>query len=125
MKSVFSNPRRVWNAVLKLSLPPKAPPTCEPVFCNSIAVTKMTASTICMYGSTEVMIFIAEYYSTVTILMQGQLYVIIVLHEQQDTKLLLSRHISGRHYPHHLHILSVPHITSSCSRFLCDVQTAP
>jgi hypothetical protein len=26
MKRVFSKPRRVWNAELKLSLPPKAPP---------------------------------------------------------------------------------------------------
>lgn len=124
MKSVFSNPRRVWNAVLKLSLPPKAPPTCEPVFCNSIAVTKMTASTICMYGSTEVMIFIAEYYSTVTILMQAQLYVIIVLHEQQDTKLFFPRHISWCDHPDFLHILSLSHITPPRAGFLSDVQTA-
>jgi hypothetical protein len=58
VKSVFSNPRLVWNAELKLSLPPKAPPTCEPVFCSNIAVTRITASTICMYGSMEIIVFI-------------------------------------------------------------------
>lgn len=62
MKSVFSNPRRVWKAELKLSLPPKAPPTCEPVLCSKIAVRSTTASTICMYGSMEGMIFIGKYF---------------------------------------------------------------
>lgn len=32
MKSCFSKPRLVWKAELKLSLPPKAPPICAPVF---------------------------------------------------------------------------------------------
>ncbi len=31
MKSPFSNPRLVWNAELKLSDPPNAPPTWAPV----------------------------------------------------------------------------------------------
>lgn len=60
MKSVLSKPRRVWKAELKLSLPPNAPPICAPVFWRSMAVTSITASTICMYGSMEAIIFIGD-----------------------------------------------------------------
>lgn len=46
----FSRPRRVWNAELKLSDPPKAPPTCAPVFWSNIAATSTTERIICTYG---------------------------------------------------------------------------
>ena len=42
VNSPFSIPRRVWKAELKLSLPPKAPPTCAPVLCKRMAATRRT-----------------------------------------------------------------------------------
>ena len=50
VKRIFSMPRLVWNAELKLSLPPKAPPTCAPVRCKRIAAIKSADRMICIYG---------------------------------------------------------------------------
>ena len=62
IKRVFSKPRRVWKAELKLSLPPNAPPMAAPVCCSKIAATRMIASTICIYGSRDEITFIGKYY---------------------------------------------------------------
>lgn len=51
MKRVFSKPRLVWNAELKLSPPPKALPTDALVCCKSIAVIIRTANMIWIYGN--------------------------------------------------------------------------
>ena len=48
VKRVFSKPRRVWKAELKLSLPPNAPPIAAPVCCRRITAISTIASTICM-----------------------------------------------------------------------------
>ncbi len=42
LNRTFSNPRLVWNAELKLSLPPKAPPTWAPVFWISTIAVRTT-----------------------------------------------------------------------------------
>lgn len=44
----FSKPRLVWNAELKLSPPPKAPPREEPVFCIRTSTASNIARTICI-----------------------------------------------------------------------------
>ena len=51
VKSVFSNPRRVWKPELKLSAP-NAPPKDAPVLCIKIVTIRSAESAICTYGST-------------------------------------------------------------------------
>ncbi len=55
---VFSNPLLVWNAELKLSPPPKAPPRLALVLCIRIRTVRITAKIICIYGKTEEIPFI-------------------------------------------------------------------
>lgn len=50
LNRTFSKPRLVWKAELKLSLPPKAPPTWAPVFWIKIIAVRITDNIIWIYG---------------------------------------------------------------------------
>lgn len=53
LNRTFSAPRLVWNAELKLSLPPKAPPTWAPVFWIRIITVSNTDKIIWIYGRSD------------------------------------------------------------------------
>lgn len=61
LKSIFSNPLRVWF-IDPPSLPPKAPPAPALDCCNNIIATRITASVTCIHGSISIKSCIWEYY---------------------------------------------------------------
>jgi len=52
LKSIFSEPRRVWKPELKLSPAPKAPPIPVPVCWRRIVMMRRMESPICINGNT-------------------------------------------------------------------------